>query len=58
MGVDGVSANAPDEPAAGSNDAYNKGDKVSFENKVYESTIDGNVWSLTAYPAGWKEIEG
>ena len=41
----------------GSNDAYKKGDKVSFENKVYESTIDNNVWSPAAYPAGWKEIE-
>lgn len=41
----------------GAHDAYKKGDKVSFENKVYESTIDNNVWSPTAYPAGWKEIE-
>ena len=65
-GVDGNSADAPDNPAVsvpefvqptGSNDAYKKGDKVSFENKVYESTIDNNVWSPTAYPAGWKEIE-
>ena len=37
--------------------AYKKGDKVMFEGKVYESTIDGNVWSPTAYPAGWKLIE-
>lgn len=66
-GVDGNSADAPDNPTVsvpefvqptGSNDAYKKGDKVSFENKVYESTIDNNVWSPTAYPAGWKEIEG
>ena len=37
--------------------AYKKGDKVIFEGKIYESTIDGNVWSPTAYPAGWQLIE-
>ena len=38
--------------------AYKKGDRVMFEGKVYESTIDGNVWSPSAYPAGWQLIEG
>ena len=37
-------------------DAYKKGDKVKFEGKVYESLIDGNAYSPSAYPAGWKEI--
>ena len=37
--------------------AYKKGDKVMFEGKVYESTIDGNVWSPTTYPAGWQLVE-
>ena len=43
----------------GAQDAYNTGDKVYFPTKddpVYESTIDGNVWSPEAYPAGWKQI--
>ena len=40
----------------GAHDAYNKGDKVIFEGKVYESVIDGNTWSPTDYPQGWKEI--
>lgn len=42
----------------GSSDAYQKGDIVVFEEneKTYESTIDNNVWSPTAYPQGWKEI--
>lgn len=40
----------------GAHDAYNKGDKVSFSGKVYESLITGNTWSPTAYAAGWKEI--
>lgn len=38
----------------GSHDAYNTGDKVTFEGHHYVSLINGNVWSPTAYPAGWK----
>ena len=31
-----------------------KGDRVLWtDGKVYESTIDNNVWSITAYPQGW-----
>ena len=40
----------------GAHDAYNTGDRVTYNGKVYESTIDGNVWSPDAYPAGWKEV--
>lgn len=36
--------------------AYNIGDKVIFEGKVYESIIDNNTWSPTDYPQGWKII--
>lgn len=39
-----------------STNPYSKGDRVRFEGKTYESLIDGNVWSPTAYPAGWKEV--
>lgn len=38
----------------GAQDAYNIGDKVTFEGSHYVSLINGNVWSPTAYPAGWK----
>lgn len=38
-------------------DSYNTGDKVIFNGKVYESLIDNNAYSPTAYPAGWKEIK-
>ncbi len=38
----------------GAQDAYNKGDKVTFEGKHYISLIDGNIWSPAAYPAGWE----
>ena len=40
----------------GAHDAYMNGDKVTFEGKHYQSTIDSNVWSPTAYPAGWTEV--
>ena len=40
----------------GAHDAYNKEDRVSFDGGNYESVIDGNVWSPSAYPAGWKAI--
>lgn len=40
----------------GSFDVYNKGDKVTFEGLKYESIIANNIWSPTAYPAGWKKL--
>ena len=39
-----------------STNPYMKGDRVSYEGKVYESAIDNNIWSPAAYPAGWQEI--
>ena len=39
----------------GAQDAYNKGDKVRFNGTVYESLIDGNVWSPADYPQGWEQ---
>ncbi len=41
----------------GSHDAYNIGDMVIFETKVYECIIDGNTWSPKDYPQGWQLIE-
>lgn len=38
----------------GAMDAYNTGDIVSYNGTLYISTIDGNVWSPEAYPAGWE----
>ena len=40
----------------GAHDAYQMGDRVHFPNAdspVYESLINANTWSPTAYPAGW-----
>lgn len=40
----------------GGHDAYKIGDRVTYNGKVYESTINGNVWTPDAYPQGWREI--
>lgn len=40
----------------GAHDAYNVGDKVMFDGMTYESLLDGNTWSPTDYPAGWKLV--
>ena len=43
----------------GAHDAYQTGDRVLYpdaDGGVYESTIDANVWSPDAYPAGWTLI--
>ena len=39
----------------GAQDAYNTGDKVTFNGRHYVSLIDGNTWSPEIYPAGWDE---
>lgn len=41
----------------GAHDAYQTGDKVRYNNAIYESLINGNVWAPDVYPAGWKLIE-
>ena len=40
----------------GASDAYNTGDIVSYNGVLYQSTIDGNVWSPDTYPTGWVEV--
>ena len=40
----------------GAHDAYKIGDKVKFNGNVYESLINANTYSPTAYPAGWKKL--
>lgn len=41
---------------SGAHDAYSKGDVVNYNGTIYESVIDGNVWSPDVYPAGWKTV--
>ena len=38
----------------GAHDAYNTGDVVDYNGTLYQSLIDGNVYSPEAYPAGWE----
>ena len=39
----------------GAQDAYNKGDKVTYKGEHYICLIDGNVWSPDDYPQGWEK---
>ena len=39
-----------------STNAYQIGDKVMFEGHIYESVIPNNIWSPSAYPAGWQLV--
>ncbi len=41
----------------GAHDAYNKGDKMTFEGQKYECLINSCVWNPRDYPQGWKLIE-
>lgn len=42
-----------DGQPTGAHDAYNTGDIVNYNGTLYQSVIDGNVYSPEAYPAGW-----
>lgn len=46
----------PYKQPAGAHDSYPKGSIIIWNNKYYESLINANVWSPSAYPAGWKVI--
>lgn len=41
----------------GAHDAYNTGDKVTYNGKKYICQMDNCVWTPDAYPAGWKLVE-
>ena len=57
---DPAPAPAPDAPAyvqpTGAHDAYQAGDRVTFQGRVYEAVINAVVWSPLAYPQAWKEV--
>lgn len=42
----------------GAHDAYNKGDIVDYNGTLYQSLMDGNIYSPEAYPAGWEVYKG
>lgn len=41
----------------GAHDAYNTGDKVTFNGKHYICKTDACTWSPSDYPAGWELVE-
>lgn len=41
--------------ATGAHDAYAKGDRVTFEGNIWESTIDANVWAPGVF--GWVQVQ-
>lgn len=45
----------PDWIQPDSTNPYMKGDKVKYNGRTYECTIDNNVWQPDVY--GWKQIE-
>lgn len=56
----GVTTEEPDAipewvQPSGAHDAYKTGDRVLYQGKVYESTMDGNVWAPDV--TGWIEVE-
>ena len=40
----------------GAHDAYNTGDKVTYNGKKYVCKMDGCVWSPDVYPQAWEEV--
>lgn len=64
-----LEGNNPEEPTepveeypeyvkpTGAHDAYNTGDKITYNSKHYECIFDGCVWNPDEYPTGWKEVE-
>lgn len=38
----------------GAHDAYNAGDKITYNGQHYICQMDGCVWTPDAYPAGWE----
>ena len=47
----------PFKQPLGGHDSYMKGDKCSENGKKFISLIDGNNWSPSVYPQGWKEVK-
>lgn len=41
----------------GAHDAYQVGDKITWDGGHYECIFAGCVWNPTEYPQGWKKLE-
>lgn len=40
----------------GAHDAYNTGDKITYNGKKYICKMNGCVWNPNTYPQGWEEV--
>ena len=40
----------------GAHDAYNTGDKITYNGKKYTCKMNNCVWNPDTYPAGWEEV--
>ena len=56
IGFDAETGYAEWSQPVGSEDAYKKGDIVSYKGQLYISTIDGNAWAPNVY--GWEIYNG
>lgn len=54
---DGEQTEIPEWEQPESTNGYMTGDRVMYEGHIYESLVDNNVWSPSAYPQGWQLIE-
>lgn len=65
--LEGETTEEPSEPVqedeypefvqpTGAHDAYNIGDKVTYNGKKYICQINGCVWAPDVYPQGWQEV--
>ena len=41
---------------SGAHDAYNTGDKITYNGKKYVCKMNGCVWDPGTYPQGWEEV--
>lgn len=55
--ISSIAGEIPEWQQPSADNAYQKGDRVRFNGRIYESIFEGdNVWSPEAYPAAWKDI--
>lgn len=65
--LEGETTEEPSEPVqedeypefvqpTGAHDAYNVGDKITYNGKKYICQINGCVWAPDVYPQGWQEV--
>ena len=65
--LEGETTEEPSEPVqedeypeyvqpTGAHDAYNIGDKITYNGKKYICQMNGCVWAPDVYPQGWQEV--